>query len=139
INSLDAMLKFGGKQSDYVVVKSQIWNQGSLNYKRWEASATRKLLQEIKGVEIDLPVLEASVFDELHGQCLSFFDIDKLPFGDRILADSFLARTLPELQRAGDYLGFPAVVKAAESKTKTEKTAEPGKAMPELIGTAASS
>ncbi|MGB8701295.1 MAG: hypothetical protein WCD18_17925 [Thermosynechococcaceae cyanobacterium] len=59
--------------------------------------------------------------------------------GDRILADSFLARTLPELQRAGDYLGFPVVAKAAESKAKTEKTADPGKAMPELIGTAASS
>lgn len=119
INSLDAMLKFCEVQADYVVVKSLIWNQGSLNYKRWEESATRKLLLDYKGIEIDLPILEASVFDELHGQCLSFFEVGKLPFGDRILVNSFLARTQPQLKQAGEYLGFPIPAKSAATTSKT--------------------
>lgn len=145
INSLDAMLRFCGTQSDYLVVKSQLYSQGALNFNRWEVSKTRKLLQEMKGLEIDLPVLEPSVFDVIHELNLSFFDMDKLPFGDRILANSFLARTLPELQRAGEYLGFPvAAAKTTSTKTTDAKGAEakgadPGKAMPELVGTAPSS
>ena len=138
INSLDAMLKFGSTQSDYVVVKSQIWNQGGLNYDRWEASKTRKALQSNKGIEIDLPILEASVFDVLHELNLPFCDIDKLPFGDRILADSFLARTLPELQRAGEYLGFPVAqakttsTKATEAKTTDDKATADAKPKAEI-------
>jgi hypothetical protein len=129
INSLDAMVQFCGTQADYVVIKSQLWNQGSLNYKRWEESPTRKSILSAKGIEIELPVLEASVFDELHGQCLSFFDVERLPFGDRILADSFLARTLSELQRAGDYLGFPSVPKT-EARSKAARASEGGDAKP---------
>jgi hypothetical protein len=145
INSLDAMLKFCGNQSDYVAVKSQLYNQGSLTYKRWEESQTRKLLQSTKGLEIDLPVLEASVFDVIHELNLSFFDIGKLPFGDRILADSFLARTLPELQRAGEYLGFPVAAakttsaKGSDAKGAEAKTTDPGKALPELVASAPAS
>lgn len=150
INSLDAMLKFCGTQSDYVAIKSQLYNQGSLNYKRWEVSKTRKLLQDMKGAEIELPILEPSVFDVIHEMNLSFFEIGKLPFGDRILADSFLARTLPELQRAGEYLGFPVAAtktssakandaKGTEVKGSEDKTADTGKALPELVGTAPSS
>ena len=145
INSLDAMLRFCGTQSDYLVVKSQLYSQGALNFNRWEVSKTRKLLQEMKGLEIDLPVLEPSVFDVIHELNLSFFDMDKLPFGDRILADSFLARTLPELQRAGEYLGFPVAAakttsaKASDAKGAEAKTTDPGKALPELVGTAPSS
>lgn len=137
INSLDRMQEFCGANADYVAVKSQFWGQYGNNFERWLKSDTRAQFLKYKGIEIELPILELSVFDVIHEMNLSFFEIDKLPFGDRILADSFLARTLPELQRAGEYLGFP--VAATKTTSKAEKAADPGKAMPELVGTAPSS
>ncbi len=145
INSLQWMQEFCGANADYVAVKSQFWGQYGNNFERWVKSDTRAQFQKYKGIEIELPILELSVFDVIHEMNLSFFEIDKLPFGDRILADSFLARTLPELQRAGEYLGFPVAAsktssaKANDAKGAEAKTTDPGKAAPELVGSAPAS
>lgn len=118
INSLQMMQSFCGDRADYVVVKSDLWNQGALNFDRWERSETRKQFQALKGIEISMPVLELSTFDVIHEQGLSFFEQDQLPFGDRILLESFLDLSRPQLEAATDYLGLgfktPKPIKKAE-------------------------
>lgn len=107
INSLDIMLQFCGNQADYVVVKSQLWNQGSLNFERWEKSETKKAFNELGGIEIEMPILDSSAFDMMHEKQASFFDLEKIPFGDRILVKSFLNLTRSQIESAARYLGYP--------------------------------
>jgi hypothetical protein len=120
INSLDTMMQFGKMRADYLIVKSQLWNQGTLTFDRWEVSETRQRCLEWKGIEIDLPVLEASAFDALHEKSIPFFQPDKLGFGDRILVDSFLDLSQPHILKAAPYLGYPSPV---TSKSKKQITA----------------
>ncbi|HEY9828332.1 MAG TPA: hypothetical protein V6D19_23070 [Stenomitos sp.] len=133
INSLQSMQDFCKDAVDYVAVKSQLWRQSSGNdFTRWVASQTRQQFLEFKGIEIELPVLELSVFDLIHEQNLSFFNIGKLPFGDKILAEAYLSRVLPELNKAAAYLGLPAEVPKTKSTKANGKAADPTK-MPELL------
>jgi hypothetical protein len=131
INSLQCMQDFCRSEVDYVVLKSQLWRQSGNDFTRWAASETRKQFLEFKGIEIEMPVLELSVFDAIHEKNISFFNINKLPFGDKILAEAYLSRVLPELQRAGEYLGLS---EASKAKVKaTGKSAAESKQMPELV------
>ena len=107
INSLDMMLEFCGSRADYVGVKSQLWNQGSLNFERWEKSATRTQFLALKGIETEMPILDGSTFDAMHEESVSFFEAGKLPFGDRILVESFLDLSRPQIEAAAPYLGYP--------------------------------
>lgn len=121
VNSLDIMLNFCGENTDYVVVKSQLWNQGSLTFDRWQQSETRDKFLQLKGIEIEMPVLELTSFDALHEESLSFFDRKQLSFGDRILVDSFLDLSHPHIEAASAYLGIPT---ALEKKSSTAMKAE---------------
>ncbi len=107
INSLELMMNFCGDRADYVAVKSKLWDEGALNFDRWDKSESRKQFQQLKGLEIEMPVLEASTFDAIHERNLSFFEREQLPFGDRILLDSFLDLSKPQLERAHELLGLP--------------------------------
>lgn len=129
INSLDIMLDFCQDRADYVAVKSLYWQQGTLTFERWENSSTRQKFLELGGIEIEMPVLETSVYDEMHGKgenpALSFFEYEKLPFGDRLLIESFLERSKPQLDLAAKYLGIPSTSsKANTAKKKVAATAE---------------
>lgn len=136
INSLQSMQDFCRSEVDYVVVKSQLWRQSGNDFTRWAASETRKQFLEFKGIEIEMPILELSVFDVIHEKNLSFFNTNKLPFGDKILAEAYLSRVLPELQRAGEYLGLS---EAPKSKGKaTGKSAAETKANPDLVASPSS-
>jgi len=90
-----------------VGVKSQLWNQGSLNFERWEKSETRTQFLNLKGIETEMPVLDGSTFDAMHEESVSFFEAGKLPFGDRILVESFLDLSRPQIEAAALYLGYP--------------------------------
>jgi hypothetical protein len=117
INSLQSMLDFCGQQADYLVIKSQLWEQGSLTFDRWQQSETRQHFNTLKGIEITMPILDLSTFDALHEQLCPFFQRDRVSFGDQILVDSFLDLSLPQIERAAPYLGYP-------SKTSRKKAVE---------------
>lgn len=120
VNSLDIMLGFCGENADCVVIKSQLWNQGSLTFDRWQNSQTRTKFRQLKGIEIEMPVLELTSFDALHEESLSFFEREQLSFGDRVLVDSFLDLSQSQLQAASTYFG---ITTATEKKlTPTVKT-----------------
>jgi CobQ/CobB/MinD/ParA nucleotide binding domain len=121
INSLDTMVQFCADRADYLIVKSQLWNQGSLSFERWDKSATQQACAALRGIEINLPVLEASAFDALHEQSVSFFQRDVLGFGDQILVDSFLDLSQPQIEQAAPYLGYPQ--KSTSKKKPAEATA----------------
>jgi hypothetical protein len=124
INSLRIMIDFCGTQADYVAVKSLMWTQEGLNFSRWEKSEERKRFLELNGVEIEMPLLDLSTFDVMHEEALSFFEKDQLPFGDRILINSFLNLSLPELQKAAQYLGLPASTTEATAAKATKSTSK---------------
>lgn len=107
IASLSAMLKHCGDRADYVAVKSLWWSQGSLNYSRWDESKTRDEFLKLGGIEIEMPMLDMTSFNEMHENDISFFEKDKLDFGDQILVDSFLDLSRVELEKAAKYLGLP--------------------------------
>lgn len=125
ITSLKAMVEFCGNQADYVVVKNLCWDKG-LGFLRWESSKTRTLIEELQGVEIEMPELEYSTFDMLIEKGLPFSaatEENGFPFGDYLLVSGFLDQAKPELEKAGVYLGLtqpeskPAVSPAASSAT----------------------
>ena len=118
INSLEMMMAFAEEAADYVAVKSQLWNEGSLNFARWENSDTRKAFVELKGIEIEMPVLEVSTFDALHEGEVSFFDLDRVSFGDRILAESFLDLSKPQIELAAAYFGLPIPTETVPNGSK---------------------
>ncbi|MGG6295022.1 hypothetical protein ACQ4M4_11400 [Leptolyngbya sp. AN02str] len=130
IVSVKAMLEYGGGKADFLAVKSLMWAQGSLDFRRWDESQVRKDFLAQKGIEIEMPVLEPTTFDAIHEEGLSFFEMEKLPFGDQILAESFLDQCRPELEKAAEYLGLPPTIAdldAAKPKAKrtTKKEKEP--------------
>jgi hypothetical protein len=107
ISSLQAMIDYCGNAVDYVVVKSMMWQMEGMNFSRWDKSATRDAFLKLGGIEIEMPLLHLSAFDEMHEQALSFFEINQLALGDRLLVNSFLNRSLPQLHLARNYLGLP--------------------------------
>ncbi len=121
INSLDVMMEFCGDRADYVVVKSQLWNQGCLTFERWERSETRQRFIQLKGIEVEMPVLEATSFDALHEESLSFFEREQLSFGDQILVDSFLDLSQPHIAAAAAYLGYPTDNANPDRAPRTKK------------------
>jgi CobQ/CobB/MinD/ParA nucleotide binding domain len=116
IASLKAMIEHCKGDVDYVAVRNRIWAQGKLTFHRWENSGTRTEFLNLGGVELDMPLLEPTTFDAIHEKGLSFFDIDQLDFGDRLLARSFLTHSLPELEKAAKYLGLPTDNKKRKKK-----------------------
>ncbi len=132
INSLRIMMEFCGTQADYVAVRSLMWAQEGLNFSRWEKSEEHRRFLELGGIEIDLPLLELSTFDVMHEEALSFFEKEQLPFGDRILANSFLNLSLPELQKASQYLGLPPSELESTPPKNTKSTSKKKAADPKV-------
>lgn len=122
ITSLKAMMEFCGNQADYVVVKNLCWDKG-LGFQRWENSKTRTVIQELQGVEIEMPELEYSTFDILIEKGLPYSaatEENGFPFGDYLLVSGFLDQAKPELEKAGVYLGLQ---KSESNKPVVEPTA----------------
>lgn len=108
IASIRAMYNFCGEQADYVVVRNLCWASPAA-FSRWDKSETRKLILEANGIEIQLPVLEASVFDLLEDKNTAFSQATEengFPFGDYLLVQAFLSLAKPELIKSGEYLGL---------------------------------
>lgn len=123
ITSLKAMVEFCGNQADYVVVKNLCWDKG-LGFLRWESSKTRTLIDELQGVEIEMPELDYSTFDILIEKGLPYSaatEENGFPFGDYLLVSGFLDKAKPELEKAGAYLGLtqPETKPTVSSATKT--------------------
>lgn len=128
ITSLKAMLEFCGNQADYVVVKNLCWYKG-LGFQRWDNSKTRTVIEELKGIEIEMPELEYSTFDMLIEKGLPYSaatEENGFPFGDYLLVSGFLDLAKPELEKAGAYLGLqspktlpPQVQENVTAKAKT--------------------
>ncbi|MBD2616384.1 hypothetical protein H6G94_35045 [Nostoc punctiforme FACHB-252] len=126
ITSLKAMMEFCGNQADYVVVKNLCWDKG-LGFQRWENSKTRTMIQELQGVEIEMPELEYSTFDILIEKGLPYSaatEDNGFPFGDYLLVSGFLDQAKPELEKAGVYLGLqkPESNKPVVESTASRKT-----------------
>lgn len=102
------MLDFCSDHADYVAVRSQLWNQGSLTFDRWEKSEARKKFLALGSIEIEMLILEVSTLDMLYENALSFLNYAILPFGDRLLIESFLDCNQLELNCAAKYLSLPA-------------------------------
>lgn len=106
IASLKLMLECGKSRADFVVVENLAWGQKSLDFHRLENSETRKEFLDSNGMEIEMPLLESIRVDAMHEFYLSFFDVEKIEFGDVLLASSFLERAHPQLFKAKEYLGL---------------------------------
>ncbi|MBD2255222.1 hypothetical protein [Nostoc parmelioides] len=128
ITSLKAMVEFCGNQADYVVVKNLCWDKG-LGFLRWESSKTRTVIEELQGVEIEMPELEYSTFDILIEKGLPYSaatEENGFPFGDYLLVSGFLDLAKPELSKAGVYLGLtqpeskPAISSGAKTATQAK-------------------
>lgn len=118
ISSLGEMLDHCNDRADYVAVKNQCWSQGTLNYSRWDNSKTRKAFLEMGSIEIEMPILEMTSLDAMQEDDVSFFEKEKLDFGDQILVESFLDLSRPELEKAAKYLGLPLNNGKGRSKKK---------------------
>lgn len=108
IRSLRVMHDFCAERADYVVVRNLCWGKAE-EFVRWEGSETRKSILAAGGIEIQLPALEASVFDQLEDSNMAFsqaISADDFPFGDSLMVDAFLSLARPELEKAGEYLGL---------------------------------
>jgi hypothetical protein len=118
IISLATMKEFCGNQVDYVVVKNLCWDKG-LGFQRWENGNTRKaILEELNGIEIEMPDLEISSFDLLRDKRIPFAkaieedgDLYTNLFGDYLLIKSFVELARLELNKAADYLGLKVATK----------------------------
>lgn len=127
IASLNVMREFCSDQVDYVIVKNLTWEKGK-GFMRWDKSKTRTSINELKGMEIEMPELETSTFDEVREHGLPFSlatEENNFPYGDYLLVSSFLARSYIELGKASAYLGFSSSTDASkpQQKSKAEKKA----------------
>lgn len=131
ISSLGAMMESFGEQAHYVAVMSRFWVEGSAPFKRWMASDRLELFTQLKGKEIEMPILEPVVFDVLHEKAWSFSKMNELGLGDRILLRSYLTRSRSNFDAASDYLGIPTLdgrdVSELISKTMTVAPAKAAK------------
>ncbi|MEO0988894.1 MAG: hypothetical protein AAFY20_25640 [Cyanobacteria bacterium J06639_14] len=115
IYSMEAMMECCQGQADYVAARNAHWEQGNLNFGRWDASEARQKFESLKGIEIVMPALEMATFDMLHPD-KSFFEVKNLASaGHKMLATSFLRRGLAGLDQAASYLGLPPAVSAKEA------------------------
>jgi hypothetical protein len=118
ITSMMTMVDFCQDQVDYVVVKNLCWDKG-MGFGRWEACQTKQKIAELKGVEIELPELEDSVFDLLLEKSMPYSlatEDNGIPFGDYLLVSAFLDRARLELKKAGVYLGLTAGISKRKAK-----------------------
>lgn len=110
ITSLKIMSEFCENKVDYVVVKNLCWDKG-LGFERWRNSRTRSAIEQLNGVEIEMPELEYSTFDALIEKGLPYSaatEENGFPYGDYLLVSGFLQQAIPELEKAKDYLGLVA-------------------------------
>ena len=110
IVSLNVMKEFCGDQVDYLVVRNLTWEKGQ-GFLRWDQSKTRNSIHELKGLEIEMPELETSTFDEVREYGVPFSlatEDNQFPYGDYLLVSSFLERSYIELQKAAPYIGLTA-------------------------------
>ncbi len=118
ITSMMTMVDFCQDQVDYVVVKNLCWDKG-MGFGRWESSKTKVKVAELKGIEIELPELEDSVFDLLVDKSMPYSlatEDNGIPFGDYLLVSAFLDRARLELKKAGVYLGLTAGISKRKAK-----------------------
>lgn len=115
IYSMEAMMECCRDRADYVVARNAHWEQGNLNFGRWDASEARTKFQALKGIEIAMPALEMATFDVLHPD-KSFFEVKNLASaGHKMLAMSFLRRGVAGLDQAASYLGLPPSASVKEA------------------------
>lgn len=129
VASLRAMYDSCGSQADYVVVRNLCWAKAN-EFTRWDGSETRKLVREVKGIEIELPNLETSVFDTLEDENTAFCEATEengFPFGDFLMVDAFLSLARPELEKASEYLGLNLPPAANAGEGSTEKVSQKSK------------
>ena len=116
IYSLDAMLQCCTDRADYVAVRNAHWEQGNLDFRRWDQSEARQRFLDLGGIEIAMPALPLETFDVLHPD-RSFFEVKRLPSaGHKMLATSFLRRGVAGLTPAARYLGLPQPKSTARAK-----------------------
>ena len=97
------------------MVRNAYWEQGNLNFKRWDTSEAHQQFESLQGLEIGMPALEIETFDVLHPD-QSFFDLKGMKsVGHRMLATSFLRRGIAGLAPAATYLGLPSSTEAKEA------------------------
>lgn len=93
-------------------------------FTRWDGSETRKLVQEAKGIEIELPNLETSVFDTLEDENTAFSKATEengFPFRDFLMVNAFLSLARPELEKGAEYLGLNLSPVAMAGEESTDK------------------
>jgi hypothetical protein len=107
ITSLRSMLQYCGNRADYVAVKSLAWKIEGMDFSRWDKSPARTDFLLLNGIEIEMPLLHMTAFDALHENAIPFVELERLEFGDRLLVNSFLNRSLLQLNLASSYFGLP--------------------------------
>ena len=107
IDSLNAMMSFCGESVDYLAVKSLFWQCDEHGFMRWKGSKVYKQFKKYGGREIEMPILPTTTFDALQEKTTPFFETDTLDLGDKLLALSFLRRSMAQLETVPDLLGLP--------------------------------
>lgn len=115
IDSLGAMMEFCKDSVNYLAVKSLFWKCDDQGFVRWQNSAPHKQFKKYRGKEIEMPVLPTTTFDALLEKNTPFAEVDSMELGDKLLAGSFLRRSMAQLETVSGILGIPAKVPAGEA------------------------
>lgn len=126
IVSLESMIKPYESKCDYLVVKPEVWTKDGKDFSLWEESEARRTFIQLKGIEIEMPILEPIVFQSLREKKLSFFAIETLPFPDNLLASSFLELSRLQIDQASHYVGLSTRIHQKEKDQVLETNTTTG-------------
>jgi hypothetical protein len=111
VNSLRILLDCYDRRIDYVVVKNLYFGQVD-QFKRFDSSHTRELLQELDAIEIAMPDLFDDAYDTIDQHDLSFREAlaegSPLSRANRSRVCHWLRKLEAEVQKADHYLGLKA-------------------------------
>lgn len=106
--SLATMADFCADKVDYVIVKNLRWGKAQ-EFKRWdEGKLKTRIIDELKGIEIEMPKLDRSAFSALSKAKTPYHLADKetIGFASSLLVKGFTIAARSEFTKANDYWGI---------------------------------
>jgi hypothetical protein len=102
------MSEFCQDKVDYVIVKNLCWGKTD-EFKQWDDGKLKtKILDQIKGKEIEMPALDPSEFLALSKAKTPYFlaNKDTVGFASNLLVRGFLIGARSEFVKANEYWGI---------------------------------
>jgi hypothetical protein len=103
--SIATMAEFCSDKVDYVIVKNLCWGEAQ-EFKCWDnGNLKTKIIDELNGIEIEMPNLDPSAFLALSKQKTPYYLADKatIGFASSLLVRGFTIATRSEFTKANDY------------------------------------